>query len=234
MTKVKIHLQPAYILHSRPYRNTSRILEAYTQDQGRVGLIAKGIRRGKRQGNGLIQPFSPILISWVGRSELMTATNIEANGLAHTLKGNALLCGFYLNELLIRLLHHHDPHPALFHYYHETLTALAQDKHHEKTLRHFEKALLKELGYGFHLNQDTHSNAPIQENNYYLFDPQSGLRHIKEDLNQDNTFLGKHLLSIAQDDFNDKDVLGSAKRLFRIALMPLLGNKPLKTRELFI
>jgi len=227
-------LQPTYILHSRPYSNTSRILEAFTREHGRIALLAKGIRRGKNSNHSLIQLFTPILITWAGKGELQFLKHIEPNGLSHQLTGRALLCGFYLNELLIRLLHKADPHPYLFQAYQESLQAFEQGQASDITLRLFEKHFLQELGYALNLTHDAQTHGDIHPEKYYHFNPSSGFHETQSRTYSQNRFLGAHLLSIHRNHYDDKETRAAAKRLFRQALEPLLGHKPLKTRELFV
>ncbi len=122
----RVSLQPAYVLHHRPYRDSSLLLEIFTPDHGRVGLVARGARSPKSRLYGVLQPFQPLLISWVGRGELATLSGAEANGPPQRLQGKSVISGFYINELLLRLLHRHDPHAALFDGYARTLPLLAQ------------------------------------------------------------------------------------------------------------
>jgi DNA repair protein RecO (recombination protein O) len=146
----RIALQPAYVLHRRSYGETSLLVEAFTAEYGRVGLVAKGARRGRLQA--ILQPFQPVLLSWSGRGELRTLTGAEPQGAMPSLAGRTLFSGFYLNELLLKLLAREDPHPELFARYSESLAGLAADE--EWSLRLFERDLLRGLGYGLSLDYD--------------------------------------------------------------------------------
>ena len=232
---MRIKLQPSFILHSRPYRDSSQILEVLTAQYGRLSLVAKGARRKQRGGSGaaLLQPFIPLLLSFSGRAEMKTMTAVEMAGKPRTLSGARLFSGLYLNELLVRLLHRHDPHPALFLAYDNALGGLKNGDPIDELLRYFELTLLQELGFGFELGVDGATGEAVLADSWYRFDEQSGL------VRQDNAaggqcpvFFGGELLTMAGGEFGDS-VKGTAKRLFRQALAGHLGDKPLKSRDLF-
>lgn len=232
---MRVTLQPAYILHSRHYRDSSLLLEVFTAEHGRISLVARGARRKTRGGSGgaLLQPFAPLLLSFSGRTELKNLTATEVVGPAPTLRGERLFSGLYVNELLVRLLHRHDAHPKLFSAYGQTLDALCQADTVDMVLRHFEFALLDELGYGFGLDTDGRSGAPVQAGSWYHFDPDCGLvlRGGAADPARP-AFAGAELLAMAAGEFGGAVRL-SAKRLLRLALAVHLGETPLKSRELF-
>ena len=145
---MRVKLQPAWVLHSRPYRDSSALLEILSAEYGRMGLIGRGTRRRSRGGSesALLQPFAPLLLSFSGRGELRTLTGVEAAGAALTLRGERLFSGMYINELLVRLLHRDDPHPRLFALYGQALEALSEHDPVDGILRRFELVLLDELG----------------------------------------------------------------------------------------
>ena len=232
---MRVNLQPAYILHSRPYRDSSVLLEVLTAEQGRISLVARGARRKTRGGSGgaLLQPFIPLLLSFSGRTELKNLNATEAAGRPFALPGERLFSGLYLNELLVRLLHRHDPHPHLFAAYGATLGALARDDEIDDVLRRFEFALLGELGYGFELNLDGASGEAVLPECWYHYHPDHGL--IAGDGAADPArpaFRGADLLAIAANDFSGPARL-TAKRLLRLVLAQQLGDAPLRSRELF-
>lgn len=232
MNKLRVELEPSFILHTWTYRDTSLIVELFTQGYGRVPVVARGAR-GRKSWQGLLQPFLPVFTSWSGKEELMSLHSIEQNGIPYWLTGRKLLSGFYLNELLMRLLQRFDPHPELFEHYIATLKQLAQSVEEECVLRLFEKRLLDELGYGLVLQHEALSDVAIEEQAYYRFEPQQGLIKVgNEAYLMPNVFAGKILLAVAQENLTEAE-LPAAKRLMRLALNELLGNKPLKTRELF-
>lgn len=227
---MRVSLQPAFVLHHRPYRETSMLVELFTKEHGRISVIARGVRTQKSRIRALIQPFVPLLVSWQGKTELMTLGSIETNQTPIMLKGDCLLSGFYLNELLMRVLHKHDPHPELYTIYHETLLELQSDQLQHKTLRLFEKNLLEALGYGLQLQYD------IEPEKYYCFFPEQGFKIYQDndDINQALIFPGKSLIALANETLADEESLRDAKRLMRLAFAPLLGSQPLHSRKLFI
>ncbi len=227
----RIEFQPAYILHTRPYRETSLLLEVFTSDYGRIGIIAKGVRKPKAKSRGLLQPFVPLLLSCVGRGELLTLKDFDAGGMVILLNGRALVSAFYLNELLMRLLHRWDAHQALFQSYGKALNELKIKKEQE-VLRVFEKSLLKALGYELQLIREVETGDLVESDKMYAFDPERGPILIKSQSGNKSLFKGKSLLALHQEALNDLTVLWDAKRLMREALAIHLGNKPLESRKL--
>ncbi len=235
MRNVKASLQPGYILHSRPYRDTSLLLEAFTAQQGRLSLVSRGARRRTRGGSGsaLLQPFTPLLLSFGGRSELKTLTAVEAAGTALLLKGERLFSGLYLNELLVRLLHRQDPHPGLFAAYGRALDGVASSQSVEEVLRQFEFALLHELGYSVDLTVEGDTGEAIRAGCWYHYRADCGLvagRDVAEPAAP--AYAGDDLLAMAGGEFGGAARL-TAKRLLRQALAEHLGRVPLKSRDLF-
>lgn len=232
---MRVNLQPAYILHSRPYRDSSLLLEVLTAEQGRISLVARGARRKTRGGSGsaLLQPFVPLLLSFSGRTELKNLNATEAAGRPLPLPGERLFSGLYLNELLVRLLHPHDPHPQIFAAYGSTLGALASGEEIDDSLRRFEFALLGELGYGFELDIDGSSGEAVQAREWYHYHPDYGLvaRGAVVEAARP-AFSGADLLALAANDFGGGARL-TAKRLLRLVLAHQLGDAPLRSRELF-
>ncbi len=224
-------LEPAYILHTRYFRDTSLIVELFTQHEGTVAVLAKGARKQARW-KGLLQLFAHVLVAWRGKSELPILTGAEPGGDALILQGDALFSGFYLNELLIRLLHKHDPHPRLFNVYQQTLAALNQGEV-EKSLRCFEKQLLQELGYGLVLDRELENNTPIDPASYYQYHLEQGARKVTGTAKATDIYQGKSLLALHHDQLITQEARRDAKRLMRQAIAILLNHKPLKSRELF-
>jgi DNA repair protein RecO (recombination protein O) len=187
----------------------------------------------KSRLKALLQPFTPLLVSWSGKNELCNMQSAEAGGLPILLKGRRLLKGFYLNELLIRLLQKNDPHPELYTIYENTLLKLAEksasNEFAQKTLRLFEKQLLHQLGYGLHFQQD------FKDECFYQFYLEEGFKIVTESVASEALiFSGNSLRSFAQDVLEDSNSLKDAKRLMRIVLQSLLGQHPLQSRKLFI
>lgn len=232
----RVLLQPAYVLHRRLYKETSFLVELFTPEHGRVSLIARGVRKAKSVGPGLLQPFVPLIISFSGKTELLTLTQLEANGEVRQLYGECLFAGFYINELLMCLLEKWDPHSRLYDAYEKTINTLQQSPLKQETLRIFEKHLLEELGYGLLPNSDWASRA-ISPDKYYRFVPDQGFVESglgEDSRTQSNIFLGKNLLAYANCDWQDHESLRDAKRLTRLVLAPLLGTRQIHSRQLFL
>ena len=229
----RIQLQSAYVLHTRPYRDTSLLVEIFSHDFGRVGLVARGVRTNKSRYASLLQAFTPLLISWSGQGELPTLSGVEAAGVAPQIKGDLLLSGFYLNELLMRLLQRGDAHPQLFETYITSLASLAEQQEQEPILRQFEHRLLQEIGYGLILDHDVMSGESIEPEARYQYLPDRGPVSATEQDEDGIIVGGQTLLAIAQDDYSQSQVRQEAKRLMRAALAVHLGDRPLKSRELF-
>jgi len=224
-------LQHAYLLHRRPYRETSLLIEAFTASAGRIALIAKGARAGRKSSAALLQPFQPLLLSWSLRGEVGTLTSVEPREQSVALNGTAIFSGFYLNELLVRLLARHDPHPELFERYESTLRLLGDTSLAEWSLRLFERDLLDNLGYGLLLEQ-TAAGQPIQPHINYCYHLEHGPAAAGE-LERCLRVSGTALLALASGEMPCEQARREAKRLMRAALGLYLGNKPLQSRELF-
>ena len=232
---MRITLQPAYVLHRRNYRDSSLIVDLFSEDYGRLSVVAKGARGKPRRGSNaaLLQPFSPLLISCSGRSELKTLGAYEAAAQPIALVGEQVFSGLYLNELIVRLLHSEDAYPSLFHSYIATLQLLAQGELLDVVLRRFEFTLLQELGYGFDLALDGMSGEVLQADRWYVFHSEYGLV-ADASVRSGNVpaFAGEQLLALSEGQY-DKASRQCAKRLMRCVLDSHLGGKPLRSRELF-
>ena len=167
---MRIDTQLAYVLHKRPFRDTSQILEVFTREHGRLSLMSKGSRAAKSKSRGILQAFRPLLISWQGRGEMPLLCNVEiAEIRAPTLTGRALLSATYINELLVHLLHKHDIHCDTFDSYHQCLYDLVNAANLEVVLRMFEKYLLQQIGFGLNLTTDADSGKPIEAVRHYHY-----------------------------------------------------------------
>ena len=217
---------PAYVLHNRPYRETSALVDFLTP-QGRVRAV---MRRARGKGGSLARPFVPLEVELRGRGELKNVGRLDTLGVASWLVGDALFSGLYLNELLTRLLPAEDPHPALFEHYAATLQALADGRPLEPLLRSFEWRLLDELGYAFALDQDINGDTLVADG-WYRLQVDAGLERVY--LLQPGLFSGLELAAMAEADWDAPGALGAAKRLMRQALAVHLGGRPLVSRELF-
>ncbi|WP_060483081.1 DNA repair protein RecO [Pseudomonas sp. NBRC 111119] len=218
--------QPAYVLHSRAYKETSALVDFYTP-QGRVRAV---LRRARGKGGSLVRPFVPLEVELRGRGELKTVGRLEGAGTALWLHGDAVFSGLYLNELLMRLLPAEAPSPELFDHYAQTLQALMAGRALEPLLRAFEWRLLDELGYAFSLQNDV-NDQPIAAEGRYRLRVDAGLERVE--LVQPGLFAGAELLALAEADWDVPGALLAAKRLMRQALAVHLGARPLVSRELF-
>lgn len=219
-----------YVLHSRPYRDTSAIVTSFSEDYGRIDFVAKGIRAKKNAKIALLQPFTPLCIEVYGNNELKNLVKVEAKGITISLQDKHLYSALYANELLVRLLPVELSYPAIYERYRDILSAFYQQHPIEPTLRDFECLLLDEFGYGVEFHYDAHSGLPVEADQYYTYDPEQGVV-LCEPVYQ-NAISGKILLDIAQRVWNE-DSLKVAKYINRIAMKVLLGTKPLKSRDLF-
>ena len=225
--------QPAFVLHTYPYLETSLVVETFTQNFGRVPLVAKGARRPRSALRGSLMAFQPLHLSWAGKSELKTLHKVEWQGGQPFLQGMSLICGFYLNELLVRLLHRDDPHEQLFLYYQQTLAALSIQKDYTPVLRHFEQRMLQELGYALTLSHDAESGTPIDSDQEYRYKIERGPVSLEKTANGSGLQVrGKTLLDMDQDNYSDAVTRQQSKALMRYILNHYLGDQPLHTRQL--
>ncbi len=223
-------LEPAYILHSRDYRDTSLIVDLLALESGRFSIVVRGARSSKSKTRGRLQPFTPLLVAATGRSELKTATTIDFPGPAFRLQGQNLMLGLYINELLYRLLGRFDPVPEVFEAYERLLQDLQQVDDGVSSVRLFELNLLSALGYGISFEYDASNGEPVNEELRYRYIAQEGFRvTVSEDR---ETFSGAELLKIAAGELEEVSDM-KMKMVTRGSLAILLGDKPLKSRTLF-
>jgi len=253
--RARVLLQPAYVLHRRAFRDSSLLVELFTPEYGRVGVVARAARRSSSRLSGVLQPFRSILVSWSGNVELPALNAAEAEGSNPWLTGQSLMGGFYLNELLVRLLPRFDPHPDLYAAYHNTVYALGEicqgianaqfgqaaapqpSSRLECALRIFEKHLLEEIGYGLVLEYEAEQGRPIEAQRQYIYHLMHG--PVRRDTTQGDvmpnrlSIRGQSLLDLARGHLEDKVSLLEVKRLMRAALAEHLGERPLNSRRLF-
>jgi DNA repair protein RecO (recombination protein O) len=229
----RINGQPAFVLHSYPYKETSLIVDMFTRDHGRVAVVAKGAKRPFSKLRGVLQTFQPLSISFSGKSELRTLIDAEWVGGMLPLEKNSLLCGFYLNELLVKLIARDDPHRALFDHYVATLNQLAHDEPAQIVLRKFERALLKETGVAADLARSTTTRATVQPGSDYVVDPERGAREARVS-DAWPVVSGKTLLDMEREDYADPQTQAQSKQLMRFLLAHHLGGAPLNTRQILI
>ena len=225
-------LFPGFVLHRRDHGNTSLLLELFGIGEGRLAAIAKGARRPRQTASALLQPFQPLWLATGGRGEVRTLTRVEEAGAPIAIQGAALLAGFYLNELLLRLIARHDPHDGLFAFYQATLARLAEDGDLETHLRRFERRLLDELGYGLTLDRVVDDGAPIAPELVYVYEREQGPRHASTRAPGPHVS-GATLLALAGDMPLVDDQRREARALLRHVLEPHLGGRPLRSRELY-
>ncbi len=225
-------LVPACVIHRRDYQNTSLLLELFTPDEGRLPAIAKGAKSGRASRAALLQPFTPLLVSVRGRGEIKQLLKVEPDGRRFTLQGARLYCGFYLNELLMRLLERRDPYPRLYQYYVEALSRLADTASADQALREFEVRLLQELGYGLLLDQTADTGEPVMPDRRYHYEIEQGPLSLHKGT-EEQSIDGRTLLCLHNRESLDQQSAHEAKRLLRRVLAFYLGDKPLKSRELF-
>jgi DNA repair protein RecO (recombination protein O) len=217
----RISLEPAYVLHAREYRDTSRILDVFSARHGRITLFARGARGPKSRLASLLMPFQPLLVSWVGRGDAAQLTGAEAAGELLRLPPRQVMSGFYLNELLIHLTTRHDPQPQLFADYAEALQRLGTGGAPERTLRVFEKRLLASLGYGL--------ESAIDGASYYQFRVGEGLHEVRDDA--PGAYSGRCLRALQDETLDDDETLDVARRVLRQALDHCLEGRELRTRS---
>jgi DNA repair protein RecO (recombination protein O) len=224
----RIDLTPGYVLHHRPWRDTSRILEVLTREHGRLTLFARGVRGPHAKLAAVLQPFQPLLLSFSGRGEAAQLTGAERAEHCAALPADCLLAAFYLNELLLKLTTRHDPLPALFDHYHGTLERLRTGAALEPVLRVFEKRLLELLGYGLDLATEALSGRPIRPQQFYQFRPSAGL--VAAGGAKSGALRGDSLLALAAEQPAGERALEDARHLLKAALAACLEGRPLATR----
>ncbi len=227
--------EPVYVLHTYPFKETSLIVELFSLRFGRVTTAAKGARRPRSAMRGMLQSFQPLVATWSGKSEIKTLHGLDwAEGLL-LLKGDALMCGFYLNELLLRLLPREDAHENLFHYYKEALRTLTKGEELATSLRQFELKLLQELGYAVPLTHDENDADIVLDKAYYYL-PERGACHPQAEQFERNgvQLFGKTLLDMQKNQYDDAKTKLQSKQLMRMLLSYYLGDKPLYTRQLLM
>lgn len=232
----------AYVLHRRPFKDTSLLVDFFTQNHGIITAVCRGARQNKKKPP--LESFIPFWIEYDHRHSLASLYQyeIELNQEYQPIHflGSQLYCGLYINELLIKLLgRHHDPYLVLFSVYQETLNSLCHTEMLEAALRKFEFYLLKEAGYGISLEEEINKHQPILGNQYYYYNPGVGFSFFKETISEISEhpfiFYGQSLLCMAKNDFTDPSTLKDAKRLIRLTLDVLLErHEKLKSRELFV
>jgi DNA repair protein RecO (recombination protein O) len=229
----RTQLEPAWLLHHRPWSDTSRILELLTRGHGRITLFAHGARRPKSPWRSVLMPFQPLIISWAGRSDGGTLTGAEIAGAVAMMPPAQLLSAFYVNELLLRLLPKEDRHERLYDAYAETLQGLRGKPGH-RALREFERVLLDELGYGVDLARDAGSGRSVEPERYYHFEPGRGMFAVREGAVAADALRGHDVIAVARGEFTGPPSLTAARRIFGAAIAHCLEGRALASREVML
>jgi DNA repair protein RecO (recombination protein O) len=235
--KRRAELEPGFVLHTYPYKETSLIVEVFSRRFGRVGLLARGARRPRSAMRGVLLAFHPLRLTWSATAELGTLMSVEWGGGQKMLAGIALMCGFYVNELLLRLLPRDDPHEALFDAYASALSRLAAGEAlagagtaaRAAVLRAFERRMLAELGYAPVLDRDAANGAAIEPAKHYAYEPERGPVEARRS-DGDSVISGRTLLDMAADNYEDMRTREQARRLMRTLIADRLGGQDLHTR----
>lgn len=229
----RVQLEPGFLLHHRPFRDSSLLLDVLSLNHGRLALVARGARSARSRLKGILRPFLPLRMSWHLRSDLGTLTGAELYGPPLSLVGDALLSGYYLNELLLAFLHRHDPQPDVFHTYRETVAALAASRNPAAALRTFELELLRLLGYGVVLDHDPTNGRELESGEYYEYRVDQGPVTVQRTAG-DMVFAGDILRAIGERRFEDPEVVRAAGRLLRTVVTHHLGGRQLKSRKVLV
>ncbi len=222
--------EPGFVLHAYPYKETSLIVEALTRRFGRIGLLARGARRPRSALRGVLLAFHPLRLSWSASAELGTLVSAEWDGGPPALAGIGLMCGFYLNELLLKMLPREDPHELLFDAYAAGIARLAAGEAQAAVLRGFERRMLAELGYAPVLDRDAASGAAIEPAKRYAYEPDRGPVETRS-MNGELIVSGRTLQDIARDDYGRQETRDEARRLLRALIAERLGGQTLHTRS---
>lgn len=230
---MNVELTPCFVLHSRSYLESSLILDIFSREYGRLHLIAKGAKREKSAFSGLLQPYQRLLMAWRGKSDLMTLVDVEADIEPYELSDKRVIAGFYLNELLVRLLHQHESHPELFDFYDKAILDLSVAENIDAVLRAFEKGLLESLGYGLVLDHDVDDDRAIEADKKYYYLIDSGPMKVIPMTGNYIEITGNSLIALEKGNLENRSELEESKRLMRFILQSHLGTKPLASRALY-
>lgn len=231
---IRVNHQAAYLLHARPWSETSLLVDMFTREHGRFRLLAKGARRQKTGQRALLQPFQPLRISWSGKSSLKTLTDVELQQASPRLQATQLASAYYMSELIFKFLHAHDAHENLFEAYDEAVIKLGKQNNAESVLRRFECRLLDEIGYGLQLKHDVSNHLPIRKDARYQYYPEKGpVEIINSDDATDLAIRGETLLALASGKFENRRSQKQSKRLLRALLTRQIPGRKFSTREVY-
>ena len=230
---MRVQKEPSFVLHTRPHSETSLFVDVLSRNFGRLTVLAKGARRQKSKFRGMLLPFQPLLAGWSGKGEIPVLTLAEPSDPWTDIRGQGVLCGFYINELLMRLLHRHDAHPALFDYYTRTVSGLRHGDVFENALRLFEKRLLRELGYAMNLDTDVDGRREIDPGRRYRYIPHLGAVAEHHARKGGVLISGAALRALRDETLTNERELKECKRLMRAVISHQMEHRPLCSRKLF-
>ena len=231
---MRVNHQPAFVLHTRPWSETSLLVDVFTRDYGRFRVLAKGARRQKRGQRALLQPFQPLIISWTARRSLGTLTSVEMSSHTPRLCSQYLASAYYMSELLFKFLHADDAHESLFEAYGAAVGQLANSEAPESVLRGFECSLLSEVGYGLQLQHDAGSLQPVNADARYYYYPEKGPIEVREnDSLEGLTVSGRTLQALSNKVFDDRQVQKESKQLLRMLLTRQIKGRVFNTRTVY-
>ena len=228
---MRVFNEECYVLRTIPFSETSLIVETFSRNYGHLNLLAKGARRSNSKFRGLLRPFQYLKLSWSGKGEVPTVTAVNECERVLETKGENFYCASYVNELIMRSLHFHDPHPKLFDICIEALDALSKSPDKSSVLRIFEKNLLKELGYALTLETEAGNSTPIQSDRRYVYKYDSG--PVPLDRPEANSISGRSLLALADERLETSEVKRECKRLLGEAIEQFFDGRRLRSREIY-
>jgi DNA repair protein RecO (recombination protein O) len=232
---MRVESEPGFILHTIPYRETSLLVDIFTQNYGRLRCVAKGFRKPNKKGIAkTLFPYTENHFQWQGRGELKTLIQADPVQAPVFLQQESLFIGLYINELLYKLLHQNDPHQSLYHFYQQLMKTLSSSVLEQPVLRRFEMQLLEELGYGLVLDTEAETGQAVTPEHLYYYIPDQGLKILQDQTtNNASTFSGADIIALSQSEFEQQSVLRAAKQLTRQVINFYLDGKQLNSRELY-
>ncbi len=229
---MKINFTPCYVLHRRNFSETSFILEVFSRDYGRISIIAKGAKQSKKYHGINFDLYQKYNISWISKNELGTLTDVDIAPSKYSFIPEKAITGFYINEIILKLLYKDEPYPELFDMYELTLNRLFSNENEKIILRYFEKILLKSLGYGISLDHDVKTGLSITSKKEYYYKIDSGPSTEISSTGESMRISGKTLFELNNETLSDTKNINEAKRLLSMVLKKHI-NQPLESRKLY-